>query len=57
MQSLKGEKIWMLWRKKERHGNTAKVPFAANGGKSGTNEEYRHTWVTYQEAEQAATEE
>ena len=55
MQSLKDDKIWMLWKKQERYGHTAKVPFAANGGKCGTNEEYRHTWVSFQEAEQAAT--
>lgn len=54
MKNLKGKRLWLLWKKQERNGKTAKVPFAANGGKCGTSEEYRQTWVTYQEAEQAA---
>lgn len=54
MKNLKERRLWLLWKKQERKGKTAKVPFAANGGKSGTSEEYKQTWVTYQEAEQAA---
>lgn len=54
MKNLKERRLWLLWKKQERNGKTAKVPFAANGGKCGTSEEYRQTWVTYQEAEQAA---
>ena len=54
MKNLKERRLWLLWKKQERNGKTAKVPFAANGGKCGTSEEYKQTWVTYQEAEQAA---
>ena len=54
MKDLKERRLWLLWKKQERNGKTAKVPFAANGGKCGTSEEYKQTWVTYQEAEQAA---
>lgn len=50
MQELKNLPIWFLWRK-EMHGDRInKVPFAAGGGTTGTNEKYRHTWVTYDEA-------
>ena len=31
-------------------GKTSKVPQAAGGGKTGASEEYRGTWVTYEEA-------
>lgn len=54
MKNLKERRLWLLWKKQERNGKTAKVPFSANGGKCGTSEEYKQTWVTYQEAEQAA---
>ena len=54
MKDLKERRLWLLWKKQERNGKTAKVPFAANGGKCGTSEDYRQTWVTFQEAEQAA---
>lgn len=57
MKNLKEKRLWLLWKKQVRDGKTAKVPFAVNGGKTGTNKEYRQTWVTYQEAEQAAKKE
>lgn len=50
INDLKQMRIWILWQYKVKNGKTTKVPFAANGGKTGTNEEYRHTWVTYDEA-------
>ena len=57
MKNLKEKRLWLLWKKQVRDGKTAKVPFAVNGGKTGTNKEYSKTWVTYQEAEQAAKKE
>ena len=53
MKNLKERRLWLLWKKEERDGKAAKRPFAANGDKSGTNEKYKQSWVTYQEAEQA----
>lgn len=54
MKTLKEQPLWLLWKKQTRDGRAAKVPFSAKGGSSGTNDEYSHTWVTYQEAELAA---
>ena len=54
MKTLKEKPLWLLWKKQARNGRAAKVPFSAKGGSSGTNDEYSHTWVTYQEAELAA---
>ena len=50
INDLKQMRIWILWQRQTRKGKTTKVPFAADGGKTGTNEQYRHTWVTYDEA-------
>ncbi len=50
MDELKSQKIWFLWRKEMVDGRINKIPFAAGGGATGTNEKYRHTWVTYDEA-------
>lgn len=47
-------KIWLCWNFAEKDGRKTKVPVAANGEKTGTNEAYRHTWVTFAEAKQAA---
>lgn len=55
MKTLKERPLWLLWQKQNRNGRAAKVPFAANGGSSGTNEKYRNTWVTYDQAQKAAT--
>lgn len=54
MKELKERRLWLLWKKQERDGSVSKVPFAANGEKSGSNDKFQHTWVTYHEAEQAA---
>lgn len=51
---LKEQKIWLCWNFAEKDGRKTKVPIAANGEKTGTNEAYRHTWVTFNEAKQAA---
>jgi len=51
MQELMDMKIWFLWRYATgKNGKITKVPFAANGGATGTNDEYSSTWVTYEEA-------
>jgi putative DNA primase/helicase len=50
MQELMDMKIWFLWRKEMDGDRINKIPFAAGGGATGTNEKYRHTWVTYDEA-------
>ena len=54
MQKLKAQRIWFLWRKEMDGDHINKIPFAADGGATGTNEKYRHTWVTYDEAVVAA---
>lgn len=54
MQELKGKKIWICWNRKEEDGRITKVPCSAAGGTTGTNEKYRDTWVTYEEAVAAA---
>ncbi len=57
MTELKSLKIWVLWRLTEnKDGKTTKIPYAASGGATGTDEKYRHTWVTYEEAVAAAKE-
>ena len=55
MKTLKEMPLWLLWKRQKRNGQVAKVPFSAKGGNSGTSEEYRKTWVTYQEATEAAS--
>ena len=50
MQELMAQRIWFLWRKELNGNRINKIPFAAGGGATGTNERYRHTWVTYDEA-------
>ena len=54
MEELMKQRIWVLWRKEANGDRITKVPFAASGGATGTNEKYRHTWVTYDEAVEAA---
>ena len=56
MQELKDMRIWFLWRREINGGRINKIPFAASGGATGTNERYRHTWVTYDEAVAAMKE-
>lgn len=54
MQRLKALPIWFPWRKEMDGDRIRKLPFAAGGGATGTNEKYRHTWVTYDVAVAAA---
>ncbi len=51
VQELMDMKIWFLWRYATgKNGKITKVPFAVNGGATGTNDEYSRTWVAYEEA-------
>jgi len=50
MQELMDMKIWFLWRKEIDGDRINKIPFAAGVSATGTNEKYRHTWVTYDDA-------
>ena len=51
MQELKEQRIWMLWRFEIRKEKRTKVPKSAVDGRaSGTDESWRQTWVTYEEA-------
>lgn len=51
MQELKEQRIWMLWRFEIRKEKQTKVPKSAVDGRaSGTDESWRQTWVTYEEA-------
>ena len=60
LDELKQMKVWICWnfrtRALEKDGRRTKVPIAASGDKTGTNDEYRHTWVTFDEAKAAAAE-
>lgn len=50
MLELKQQKIWMLWRLDKKNGKPTKVPFSSKGGPTGTDEKWKATWVTYDEA-------
>lgn len=50
MQDLKLMRIWFPCWVKAEGDRVKKLPFAASGGATGTNEKYQHTWVTYEEA-------
>ncbi len=55
MQEIKQMRVWFLWRwDTNENGKPTKVPFAASGGATGTDENWRHTWITYDEAVAAA---
>lgn len=54
LSELKEMRIWVLWRREQRDGKITKVPFAANGGKTGADAKYSGTWVTYEAALEAA---
>lgn len=54
MLELKQQKIWMLWSwKVSTNGKKTKIPFSASGGPCGTDEKWRSSWVTYDEAVKA----
>ena len=52
---LKQEKQWGGFRIEESGGRPTKVFYAASGRKTGTSSQYAHTWVTYDEAVNAAS--
>ncbi len=54
MDELKSQNIWLCWNFETRKGKRTKIPRAASGKTTGTNETYAHTWVTYEEARKAA---
>ena len=42
MDELKDKKLWFLWSAKPgRNGKVTKVPFAANGGATGTDDAHK----------------
>lgn len=54
VDELKDKKLWFLWSAKPgRNGKVTKVPFAANGGATGTDDAHRGTWVSFDDAESA----
>lgn len=54
MDELKSQKVWPCWNYETRKVKRTKVPISASGTATGTNSEYAHTWVTYDEAIKAA---
>ncbi|MBR5752093.1 MAG: hypothetical protein IKX84_06855 [Clostridia bacterium] len=50
MNELKQQRIWFCWRYELRKGEKAKVPKSATGTATGTSDDYKSTWVTYDEA-------
>ena len=50
MDTLKQMRQWICWNARQKDGRTTKVPCAPGGRATGTNMEYAHTWVTYDEA-------
>ena len=51
IQELKQKKIWLLWKYMAgKDGKTTKVPFSVYGGATGTDNKYKDTWATYDEA-------
>ena len=54
MDELKDKKLWFLWSAKPgRNWKVTKVPFAANGGATGTDDAHKGTWVSFDDAESA----
>ena len=54
MQELMDMKIWMLWRwSTDQNGKLTKKPFAAGGGPTGTDDNWSHTWVKYNDVVKA----
>lgn len=49
MDELKSQKVWLCWNYETHKGKRTKVPISASGTATGTNSEYAHTWVTYDE--------
>ena len=56
LDELKQMKVWICWNFREKDGKRTKVPIAASGEKTGTDEGHRHTWVTFDEAKVTSAE-
>jgi P4 family phage/plasmid primase-like protien len=54
LDELKAMKVWICWNYMEKGSRKTKVPISATGTATGTNEQYRHTWVTFDVAKAAA---
>ncbi len=51
IEELKQRKIWLLWNYMPgKSGKITKVPFSAYGGATGTDDKYKDTWATFDEA-------
>ena len=54
VDELKDKNLWFLWSAKPgKNGKVTKVPFAANGGATGTDDAHKGTWVSFDDAESA----
>ena len=54
VDELKDKKLWFLWSAKPgKNGKVTKVPFAANGEATGTDDSHKGTWVSFDDAESA----
>ena len=54
VDELKDKKLCFLWSAKPgKNGKVTKVPFAANGGATGTDDAHKGTWVPFDAAESA----
>ena len=52
IEELKQKKLWVNWEKKKRaNGKIDKVPISYSGGATGTNEEYKNTWGTFEQVD------
>ena len=51
LDELKEQKIWFLWNYAlGKNGKKTKVPMSANGGITGTSDNYSNTWTDYDSA-------
>lgn len=53
LAELKSQRIWVLFQVAKQGKRLMKRPCAANGGPTGSNYDYKDTWVTYPEAVKA----
>ncbi len=56
IESLKSEKLWLIWYMREKNGRKTKIPRASDGRATGTDGKYSSSWVTYEEAVKAKAE-
>ena len=54
VDELKDKNLWFFMVSKPgKNGKVTKVPFAANGGATGTDDAHKGTWVSFDDAESA----